>query len=270
MEDPSIVIPKLPNDVIIEILTRLPVKPLLKFKCVCKSWRALISSTQFVAAHLEFTKSAPNLTTHRLILKYRGNTMKQCSVNSILHQSVPEAFDLSCSLLSERYRVGCNRDLSEVIVQVYSLKNDKWKRIENFKGRWSMDGTATFANGKLYWIANQGYELESVAITRVGRSVGGVVARAVQPYGERGCVDHGRGRRGLDEVATIPYTDDFLKNTYKSALYVLKDGRVLLLCGSSFVIFDAKDCSFRYLEVGDSGELVRVGAYLESLVSPVG
>ncbi|XP_042056478.1 F-box/kelch-repeat protein At3g23880-like [Salvia splendens] len=420
MEDPSIVIPKLPNDVIIEILTRLPVKPLLKFKCVCKSWRALISSTQFVAAHLEFSKSAPNLTTHRLILKYRGNTTKQCSVNSILHQSVPEAFDLSCSLISERYRwvVGScnglvcllidkkemilwnpstgickklpdcgveinvgdyysyytsglgydkssddykvvgffnnNRDLSEVMVQVYSLKNDKWKRIENFKGRWSMDGTATFANGKLYWIANQGNELESgwdilsvdleteeyemlqvpsyvksgyysrlggawEGVTDVLRNgsviflLDGTTSNShdklaetdrnladlvdVFPKATRnvkiiacvgGLVSEGSlhvlcshlestevwtmdvGGGDWTKVATVPYIDDFLKYSYKKASYVLKDGQVLLLCGSTFVIYDAEDCSFRYPEVRDSGELVGVGAYLGSLVSPVG
>ncbi|KAG6428291.1 hypothetical protein SASPL_112542 [Salvia splendens] len=377
MEDPSIVIPKLPNDVIIEILTRLPVKPLLKFKCVCKSWRALISSTQFVAAHLEFSKSAPNLTTHRLILKYRGNTTKQCSVNSILHQSVPEAFDLSCSLISERYRwvVGScnglvcllidkkemilwnpstgickklpdcgveinvgdyysyytsglgydkssddykvvgffnnNRDLSEVMVQVYSLKNDKWKRIENFKGRWSMDGTATFANGKLYWIANQGNELESgwdilsvdleteeyemlqvpsyvksgyysssacsssACGSAVASGVGGLVSEGSLHVlcshlesTEVWTMDVGGG--DWTKVATVPYIDDFLKYSYKKASYVLKDGQVLLLCGSTFVIYDAEDCSFRYPEVRDSGELVGVGAYLGSLVSPVG
>ncbi|XP_047947195.1 F-box/kelch-repeat protein At3g23880-like [Salvia hispanica] len=302
MEDPSIVIPHLPNDVIIEILTRLPVKPLLKFKRVCKSWRALISSTQIVAAHLEFTKSARNLTTHRLILKYRGNTMKQCSVNSILHQSVPEAFDLSCSLLSERHQfwvVGScnglvfllidkkemilwnpstgickklpdfgveinvghnytyglgydkssddykvvgffngNRDLSEVMMQVYSLKNDKWKRIENFKGRWSLDGTATFANGKLYWIAYQGYELKPcLDILSVDLETEEYEILQMPSYVKRGyysrlggawegslhvlcshmesadvwIMDVGGG--DWTKVATIPYINDLLKNT---------------------------------------------------------
>ncbi|KAL1548206.1 F-box/kelch-repeat protein-like protein [Salvia divinorum] len=359
MEDPSIAIPKLPNDVIIEILTRLPVKPLLKFKCVCKSWRALISSTQFVAAHLEFSKSAPNLTTHRLILKYRGNTMKQCSVNSMLYESIPETFDLSCSVLSERYRfwvVGScnglvcllidkkemilwnpstgickklpdfgvkinvggyftyglgydkssddykvvgffnnNRDLSEVMVQVYSLRNDKWKRIENFKGSWLMDDTATFANGKLYWIANRGYEsnsgwdLLSVDLETEEYEILQMPSHVKSGYYSRlGGVWEGSlhvmcshlesadvwimdvGGGDWTKVATVPYIDDFLKYTYKRALCVLKDGRVLLLCGSTFVIFDAEDCSFRYVEVRDSDELIGVGSYLESLVSPVG
>ncbi|KAI8530801.1 hypothetical protein RHMOL_Rhmol11G0087700 [Rhododendron molle] len=34
----------LPNDVLIEILTRLPVKSLLRSKCVCKNWYDLIQN----------------------------------------------------------------------------------------------------------------------------------------------------------------------------------------------------------------------------------
>lgn len=42
----------LPEDVVIEILSRLPVKNLLQFKCVCKSWYAIITSPNFISKHL--------------------------------------------------------------------------------------------------------------------------------------------------------------------------------------------------------------------------
>ncbi|MED6122736.1 hypothetical protein PIB30_042655 [Stylosanthes scabra] len=42
----------LPDDIILEILVRLPVKTLLQFKLVCKSWRTLISSPQFAIDNL--------------------------------------------------------------------------------------------------------------------------------------------------------------------------------------------------------------------------
>lgn len=42
----------LPEDVIIEILSRLPVKNLLQFKCVCKSWYAIITSPNLISKHL--------------------------------------------------------------------------------------------------------------------------------------------------------------------------------------------------------------------------
>ncbi|RXH92604.1 hypothetical protein DVH24_033500 [Malus domestica] len=39
------------DDIIVEILSWLPVVSLLQFRCVCKSWRALITTPQFVAKH---------------------------------------------------------------------------------------------------------------------------------------------------------------------------------------------------------------------------
>lgn len=45
----------LPLDVVIEILSRLPVKSLLRFKCVCKYFFRLIGSANFIQKHLEST-----------------------------------------------------------------------------------------------------------------------------------------------------------------------------------------------------------------------
>ncbi|CAJ2638502.1 unnamed protein product [Trifolium pratense] len=45
-------LPTLPFDLIIEILSRLPVKQLLQLRCVCKSWKSLISDPKFAKKHL--------------------------------------------------------------------------------------------------------------------------------------------------------------------------------------------------------------------------
>ncbi|KAG0531301.1 hypothetical protein BDA96_04G011900 [Sorghum bicolor] len=42
--------PQLPEDIIFDVLSRLPVKTLCRFRCVSKSWRALISSPAFASA----------------------------------------------------------------------------------------------------------------------------------------------------------------------------------------------------------------------------
>jgi hypothetical protein len=52
----------LPFELIIEILWRLPVKFLMKLKCVCKSWNFLISSNRkFAMKHLRVSTMNPKL-----------------------------------------------------------------------------------------------------------------------------------------------------------------------------------------------------------------
>nr|GMD44296.1 putative F-box protein At3g52320 [Ipomoea batatas] len=41
----------LPEDMIAEILSRLPVESLLRFNCVCKKWRQLIHQDDFIEKH---------------------------------------------------------------------------------------------------------------------------------------------------------------------------------------------------------------------------
>ena len=47
----------LPEDVIVDILARLPVKSLKRFRCVSLSWRSLIHSPQFISSHFSFSKN---------------------------------------------------------------------------------------------------------------------------------------------------------------------------------------------------------------------
>ncbi|KAL2937096.1 hypothetical protein RDABS01_020545 [Bienertia sinuspersici] len=42
----------LPEELVIEILKRLPVTSLLRFMCVCKSWYSLITNPSFISVHL--------------------------------------------------------------------------------------------------------------------------------------------------------------------------------------------------------------------------
>ncbi|CAM8915226.1 unnamed protein product [Rhodiola kirilowii] len=48
-------LPELPHDVIVDILSRIPCKSLVKFRCVSKQWNSLIRSPKF--AELQFSRS---------------------------------------------------------------------------------------------------------------------------------------------------------------------------------------------------------------------
>ncbi|KAK2411907.1 F-box/kelch-repeat protein [Trifolium repens] len=53
-----------PHELIIQILLRLPVKSLVRFKCVCKLWLTLISDTHFANSHFQITAATH---THRIM-----------------------------------------------------------------------------------------------------------------------------------------------------------------------------------------------------------
>ena len=43
----------LPDDIVLNILSRLPVKSLLRFRCVCKTWVSSITTPNFISTHLK-------------------------------------------------------------------------------------------------------------------------------------------------------------------------------------------------------------------------
>ncbi|KAL2482419.1 F-box protein CPR30 [Forsythia ovata] len=62
---------KIPEDVVIEILSRLPVKTLLRFKCACTTWFSIIGSHCFIQKHLNMALEDSNKA--RLFIVHRSN-----------------------------------------------------------------------------------------------------------------------------------------------------------------------------------------------------
>lgn len=63
----------LPQEIITDILSRLPVKSLFHFKCVSPSWKSLISDPYFANTHLGRTKTA-NYSEQKIVtISYCGN-----------------------------------------------------------------------------------------------------------------------------------------------------------------------------------------------------
>ncbi|XP_028774126.1 F-box/kelch-repeat protein At3g23880-like [Neltuma alba] len=59
----------LPGDLMMEIMMRLPIKSLLRFKCVAKSWYALITDSSFITKQLEYSNSITKNRCLKLIFQ---------------------------------------------------------------------------------------------------------------------------------------------------------------------------------------------------------
>ena len=76
----------IPYDIAVEVLSRLPVKSLLRFKSACKQWFSLISDPKF--AVLQYKHSAKNsplkiLTSNYYISPYSTLRSLDCSTKSL-------------------------------------------------------------------------------------------------------------------------------------------------------------------------------------------
>nr|XP_018621971.2 putative F-box protein At1g32420 isoform X1 [Nicotiana tomentosiformis] len=79
-----------PREIIINILSRLPVKTLLQFRCVCKPWRKLISKPNFVATHFRHSSSLQPITGSSPILLHTRHLESADHLLSLINLS-PES-----------------------------------------------------------------------------------------------------------------------------------------------------------------------------------
>ncbi|XP_026419576.1 F-box protein CPR1-like isoform X2 [Papaver somniferum] len=72
----------IPEEIYHEILLRLPVKSILKCKCVCKNWYALISTSDFIKLHLRFITTQKNNPILMLEGAYSDKVLKSIGYDS--------------------------------------------------------------------------------------------------------------------------------------------------------------------------------------------
>ncbi|XVF38114.1 hypothetical protein REPUB_Repub20aG0070600 [Reevesia pubescens] len=90
--------PILPQEIIVEILSNLPVESLLRFRCVCKSWKSLTIDPFFIKKHLKNVQNDPKFTKKRVLLN-TGNDqsqirLKSCSLNSIYEDPIVNSTEI--------------------------------------------------------------------------------------------------------------------------------------------------------------------------------
>ncbi|KAL7595314.1 hypothetical protein Lser_V15G29594 [Lactuca serriola] len=87
-----------PADIIIEILSRLPVKSLLRIRSVCKLWFSIISDPHFVKSHLSFSTSNNRYAHHRLIFSIESISVHSCPLYDVLYDGTVNALELDYPL----------------------------------------------------------------------------------------------------------------------------------------------------------------------------
>ncbi|KAF5751171.1 hypothetical protein HS088_TW02G00181 [Tripterygium wilfordii] len=65
-----------PQEVLFEILLRVPVKSLLRCRCVCKSWYSLISNPDFISNHTKRT-ALYSTNTHLVLRRYASDDQEE-------------------------------------------------------------------------------------------------------------------------------------------------------------------------------------------------
>ncbi|XP_061338683.1 F-box/kelch-repeat protein At3g23880-like, partial [Gastrolobium bilobum] len=100
-----------PCDLIYEILLRLPVRSLLRCRCVCKQWESMISDTHFAKLYLSMSTVDPTLTHHRLLVHtgYGNDELASCSAKSLFNNPLTLTEDVDFTMRSN-YRIAgsCN------------------------------------------------------------------------------------------------------------------------------------------------------------------
>ncbi|XP_058722461.1 F-box/kelch-repeat protein At3g23880-like [Vicia villosa] len=81
---PEVPSPVLPEELIREILLRLPVKSLLQLKCACKLWKTLISDSHFAKTNLQIRMNNPRLVFSDLETPYK---IESYSLDSLFENS---------------------------------------------------------------------------------------------------------------------------------------------------------------------------------------
>ncbi|XP_010034166.2 F-box/kelch-repeat protein At3g23880 [Eucalyptus grandis] len=154
----------LPDEIKTEILLRLPAKSLVRFRCVCKSWNSMLTSTSFVEAYddrssrfgdkylLKYnTKDSSRIGIHDLSSRLLSNLDPLFNLSHDTYELVGSSNGIVCLAAYDKYGHTRSRDISvEPIdpraetpssillyrvgadrfrVEVYSLRRNSWKRI---------------------------------------------------------------------------------------------------------------------------------------------
>ncbi|XP_031273134.1 F-box protein CPR1-like [Pistacia vera] len=174
--------PKLPQEIIEDILSRLPVKNLVQLKCGCKAWFALISDPQFAKLQLKKAKETTNLqkiffancplqtidvdvevfgdVDSDWVSKQVGYPENWAYTGGSCNGLDSVFYGLGYDVLIDDYKVvrgvisaaSSGSSSREAKVEVLELKTNTWRRIQYPHLSFNIDGPGVFSNDHLHWL----------------------------------------------------------------------------------------------------------------------
>ncbi|XP_055960645.1 putative F-box protein At3g52320 [Mercurialis annua] len=143
----------LPEEVLIQILIRLPVKSILKFSCVCKLWNSIIKNPHFISTfssnkHHHYYFLCHSYNSNQYTLRFDNKHLDEyvsihLSTKPVTSVWLALVMVLSFSVSSDNEAV------------LYSLNSNSWKKITNVACKFRKDGcrlvSLSFVDGRFYW-----------------------------------------------------------------------------------------------------------------------
>ncbi|OMO69415.1 hypothetical protein COLO4_29072 [Corchorus olitorius] len=108
---------QLPEEICMEILERLPVRSLIRFKAICKSWKSLISTPNFSDRHFDRSVASSNKLGIILTKEYKFSVPNQCVISFHTLNFSPTSFgtlnfsptSLVGTTFIEHWLIGCKK-----------------------------------------------------------------------------------------------------------------------------------------------------------------
>ncbi|KAF8016030.1 hypothetical protein BT93_H1552 [Corymbia citriodora subsp. variegata] len=175
------------EDIVIDMLSRLPVKSLMRFKCVSKRWQSLISDQHFAKLCLQ-RLLLENITPSQKIIQ--SNPLQTIDyealdddevIDHVVGKDEPWGLTGSChglpgsGLVAEHeffhgfgydsttdgYKIvqgvffKANDGSKECAFKIFSLRSGSWRRVPS-KYVPKLDGAGIYLNRAVHWITNHG------------------------------------------------------------------------------------------------------------------
>ncbi|PIN18019.1 hypothetical protein CDL12_09317 [Handroanthus impetiginosus] len=179
--------PELPEEILIDVFSRLPAKSVGKCRCLSKQWCTLLSTPQFIKSHLNRKTHQENLIlitpsdslytiatikddTVSRKLELPSNWLEQVKIpDSPLALEWGESFSMhgfGYDIYTDDYKIVTlsyyatkkehEPDCEKKFVDVYSVKKRVWKRVESSRYDHAVPelSSGAFVNGAIHWLAS--------------------------------------------------------------------------------------------------------------------